>query len=289
MPGASLPPPTLPRCYRHADRETGRSCTRCGRPACPDCLQTASIGSHCLDCVKAARPDIKTRARFWNARQPTLVTYSLIVVNALVYLWTVTAGRTVVLCELGGGFVTRTDRAACDLALVGLAVDNGDWYRVVSSGFLHFSPFHIAMNMLLLFQLGQLLEPNIGRVRFGLVYLASLLGGSAAVLLFQPNAFTGGASGAVFGLMGCAAVGLHRRGVNVMSTGIGTTLVLNLVITFTIPGISIAGHLGGVVAGGLCGFVILAPRHRAAQTWQTYATPVIVSIVALALSVYAVA
>ena len=75
------PPPVLAHCYRHPDRETGRSCTRCGKPACGDCLVQVSVGSHCLDCIKAARPDVKTRAKFWNARQPTLVTYSLIAIN----------------------------------------------------------------------------------------------------------------------------------------------------------------------------------------------------------------
>ena len=80
-------------------------------------------------------------------------------------------------------------------------------------------------------------------------------------MVLQPNGLTGGASGAVFGLMAAAAIGLHRRGVNVFQTGIGTVLILNLVITFTIPGISIGGHLGGAIAGAICGFVILAPRH----------------------------
>ena len=89
----SLAPATCAshHCYRHPDRETGRSCTRCGKPACGDCLVQVSVGSHCLDCIKAARPDVKTRAKFWNARQPTLVTYSLIAINAVVYLWTVNA------------------------------------------------------------------------------------------------------------------------------------------------------------------------------------------------------
>jgi membrane associated rhomboid family serine protease len=287
QPGASLPPPTLPRCYRHPDRETGRQCTRCGTPACADCLQTASVGSHCLECVKAAKPDVATRVRFWNARQPTLVTYALIAVNLVIYVWTVTAGSSRILCQ-EGSVAAVTDRATCNLALVGPFVENGDWYRIISSGFLHFSPFHILMNMLLLFQLGQMLEPALGRTRFGLLYLASLLGGSAAVLVMQPDAFTGGASGAVFGLMGAAAVGLHRRGVNVFSTGIGTTLILNLVITFTIPGISIGGHLGGAAAGALCGFVLLAPRLKPGTEWQTYAVPALVSVAAIVISVLSV-
>lgn len=280
-----LPPPSLARCYRHHDRETGRACTRCGRPACPDCLTTASIGSHCADCVKAAQPDVRTRARYWNARQPALVTMTLLVVNVIVYLWTVTLGSTTVVQP--GKCLDQ--RAICNLSLYGPFVADGEWYRLVSSGFLHFSIFHIAMNMLLLYQLGQLLEPGIGRVRFSLLYLAGLLGGAAGALLVTPTAITGGASGAVFGLMAAAAVGLHRRGVNVFSTGIGTTLVLNLVLTFTIPGISIGGHVGGAVAGAICGLVMLAPRHSRIPPWQTYAAPVAVAVVALVVSAFAVA
>jgi membrane associated rhomboid family serine protease len=271
------PPPVLEHCYRHPDRETGRRCTRCGKPACGDCLVQVSVGSQCVDCIKAARPDVKTRAKFWNARQPTLVTYALIAINAAVYLWTVSANNTI---DPGRG-----PHGELTLALDKFDIHAGEYYRLVSSGFLHFSIFHIGMNMLLLFQLGQLLEPAIGRVRFGLVYFASLLAGSLGALMLQPNGLTGGASGAVFGLMAAAAIGMHRRGVNVFRTGIGTILVLNLVITFTIPGISIGGHLGGAIAGAICGFVILAPRHKALPVWASYATPIAIAVVSVMASV----
>ncbi|MEY2400088.1 MAG: hypothetical protein QOJ08_199, partial [Ilumatobacteraceae bacterium] len=262
-------PPTIERCYRHPDRETGRRCTRCGKPACGDCLTQVSVGSHCVDCIKAARPDVKTRAKFWNARQPTLVTYVLIGINAAVYLWTASSGRNEFKLALAEPFLRQ----------------NGEYYRLVTSGFLHYSIFHIGMNMLLLFQLGQLLEPAIGRVRFVLLYFASLLAGSFGALILQPNGLTGGASGAVFGLMAAAAVGLHRRGVNIFQTGIGTVLILNLVITFTLPGISVGGHLGGAIAGALCGFVILAPGHAVMPKWASYAAPIAVMLVALVGSV----
>jgi membrane associated rhomboid family serine protease len=261
----SLPtPPTLDHCYRHPDRETGRRCTRCGKPACGDCLVQVAIGSQCVDCIKAARPDVKTRAKFWNARQPTLVTYSLIVINVAIYLWTASSGVH-----------------ESDLGVDKFDLHQGEYYRLITSGFLHFSIFHIGMNMLLLFQLGQLLEPAIGRLRFGLLYFASLLAGSFGAVMLQPNGLTGGASGAVFGLMAAAAIGLHRRGVNVFQTGIGTVLILNLVITFTIPGISVGGHVGGAIAGALCGFVILAPGHAALPKWASYVTPVAVMLVAV--------
>ena len=117
--------------------------------------------------------------------------------------------------------------------------------------------------MLLLYQLGQMLERVLGRVRFGLLYAAGLLGGSLGVVIMDTNSITGGASGAVFGLMAAAAVGLHRQGVNVFSTGIGTTLLLNLFITFAIPGISIGGHLGGLAGGALVALLLFELPERA--------------------------
>ncbi|HEY3485851.1 MAG TPA: hypothetical protein VGK49_10725, partial [Ilumatobacteraceae bacterium] len=97
----SLPPPPPPStsqsdrvgqqavCYRHHDRPAGRRCTRCGKWACSECLVQASVGSHCLDCAKAARPDMKTRARYWNARQPALITLLIITANVAVFVWLV--------------------------------------------------------------------------------------------------------------------------------------------------------------------------------------------------------
>jgi len=111
--------------------------------------------------------------------------------------------------------------------------------------------------MVLLYQLGAMLEPALGRVRFVALYAAALLSGSFGVLLISPLALTAGASGAVFGLFGAAAVGLHQRGRNVLQTSVGLLLVINLVLTFVIPGISIGGHVGGLIGGGLVGAVML--------------------------------
>lgn len=177
-----------------------------------------------------------------------LVTKTLIAINLVVYLWSI-AGRSSVMY---GGL----NKNQFDIVLSQFFIDNGEWYRLVSAGFLHFGLLHLGMNMFILWQLGQMIEPALGRVRFAGIYFASLLGGSAGALLLSPNALTGGASGAVFGLMGAAAVILHRRGVNVMRTGLGTTLILNLVITFALPGVSIGGHLGGVLIGALIGLSI---------------------------------
>ena len=154
---------------------------------------------------------------------------------------------------------------------------------------MHYGFIHIALNMYLLYQLGQMIEPMIGRVRFGLVYLAALLGGSAGALVLGGGGVTAGASGAVFGLMGLAAVGYYLRGINPLSTSIGSLLMLNLFITFMFRGtISVGGHIGGLVAGGLCAFVVVAPAHRRLPSWATYATPVAVSLLCVVVSALAV-
>ncbi len=240
----------------------------------------AAVGSQCLDCMRAGRPDVRTRATYWKAKQHALLTSSLIGLNVLVFLYTTISDAS----SLGGrGGITQ---AQFDLGLnKWLLHVNHEWYRLATAGFLHFGVIHIAFNMLLLYQLGQLLERSLGPVRFGLLYAAGLFGGSLGVLLLDSNGITGGASGAVFGLMAAAAVGLHRQGVNVFSTGIGTTLLLNLFLTFAIPGISVGGHLGGAAAGAICGFLMLPPRWQPYPKWVTYAAPIAIVIVSLVASV----
>ena len=270
----SLPPPPPPIvpdgdlvCYRHPKRETGRRCTRCGKPACMDCLVQVSVGSHCLDCAKASRPTVQKRAKFWNARQPALVTMTLIAINVLVFIYAgIRDSRSI------AGNFTQTHY---DLALNEQLLANGDeWYRLITSGFLHYGIIHIGFNMYLLYLLGQMLEPTLGRVRFLLVYFASLLGGSAGVLLLEPMAFTAGASGAVFGLMGLAFVGSYLNGANPLNTSIGTLLMLNLFLTFMLRDrISVGGHLGGAIAGAICALFVMAPRHKGVPKWLTYAGP----------------
>ena len=280
----SLPqPPILTRCYRHPDRETGRSCTRCGKPACSECLVQASVGSHCADCRKAAQPDIKTRVRYANAGQPTLVTSTIIAINVAVFFW-ISVQDTSTLSGSG-----QTSQAQRDLGLNRISLGlYHHWYQLITSGFIHFGFLHIGFNMYILWQLGQLLERTLGRGAFALLYFASLLGGSAGVLLLTDRGISGGASGAVFGLMAALAISMHRQGTNIFQTGIGRLLMLNLVFTFVIPGIAIGGHLGGVAAGGLCGAVMLAPKWKPVPKWAVYAAPVAVGLFAIAISVFAV-
>jgi membrane associated rhomboid family serine protease len=162
-----------------------------------------------------------------------------------------------------------------------MPIQDGDWYRLISSGFLHFSFLHIGMNMFLLWQLGLMLEPALGRARFTLLYFASMLGGAAGALALSPNALTGGASGAVFGLMAATTVGLQQRGVNPIQSGVGITLLINLLITFTIPGISIGGHLGRAIMGAAVGYAMLEPRWSRRSPLITWVAPVISMLVSL--------
>jgi membrane associated rhomboid family serine protease len=291
--------PAAVTCYRHPDREAGRRCTRCGKPACEQCLVQAQVGSHCLDCAKASRPDVGTRARYWSARQPALVTMSLIAVNVAVFVAVLLTTREP--AALSGGVTDAHLRFGLSLDVLQQPIrwqsDDGSvfitqpdgWYRLVTSGFLHFGILHLAFNMYFLYVLGPMLEPGLGRVRFLLFYVASLLGGSLGVLVLDSGGITAGASGAVFGLLAGATVGLWRRGINPFSTGIGTALILNLFITFAIPGISIGGHLGGAVAGALCALVMLAPSHRSFPVWATYVTPIVIGVGSVVASVLVVA
>jgi membrane associated rhomboid family serine protease len=141
-------------------------------------------------------------------------------------------------------------------ALSGPAVADGDYWRIVSAGFLHAGFFHLLFNMFSLWILGSLLEPAIGQVRFALIFFVSLLAGSFGALIVDPNSLTVGASGGIFGLMGAAVVVMRNRGINPMESGLGLWIGLNLLITFTVSGISIGGHIGGLIGGTLAALVL---------------------------------
>ncbi len=234
-------------CYRHPNRETGVSCSNCGNPICPDCMTPTPVGMRCPDCSKQ-RTQVKTVRSMTS--EPTL-TYVLIALNVLAFVGSLASGAG--LAERGGG------SAITNGALNGPAIEfGGEYYRLITSGFLHAGFIHIAFNMYLLYVLGQMIEPSLGKLRFGLLYFTSLLAGSFGALLFEPNVNTVGASGAVFGLMGAAVIMMRARGIDPMQSGIGTLLLLNLGITFLIPGISIGGHIGGLAGGLIAGYILEA-------------------------------
>ncbi|QBJ96541.1 rhomboid family intramembrane serine protease [Rhodococcus sp. ABRD24] len=259
-------PPPQPRCVRHPDRPTALSCTRCGRPACPDCLRAASVGHQCVDCVAAGQREMP-QARTVSGAQirtqnPTpVVTYALMALNVLIFA--ITALQAKSLMDNGGGVINRfTGVATFDSPLFGrlvLAPDlvaQGEWIRLLGSGFLHFGLVHLAVNMFALWVLGRDTEFVLGRSRYLAVYLLALFGGSASALTFESlGAFTAGASGAIFGIMGAQAVLLlrMRRSANPILAVIG----LNIVISLTVPGISLWGHIGGLVVGAAATAVLV--------------------------------
>ncbi|MBW4719490.1 rhomboid family intramembrane serine protease [Saccharothrix obliqua] len=251
-------------CPRHPDRATGLRCTRCERPACPECLREASVGYQCVDCVAEAQRTTRRGKTFVGAEfaPKPLVTPILIGLNALLFLISAVQAGSVLNNERSPLFV--------DLVLWPLGIYYGEWWRLVTSGFLHFGPAHLALNMIALYVLGRDLEPVFGRVRFLAVYLVSLLGGGVAVYLFGAlNAPVAGASGAVYGLMGSLLVAVLRLRLN-PGSALGV-IALNLVISFTLPGISLLGHLGGLVIGAaVTAGLVYAPAQRR-DLWQASA------------------
>ncbi len=177
------------------------------------------------------------------------VTKVLIAINAVIFVFT----------EFVKTNPTINQRK---FALYAPNVADGQLWRVVTSGFLHYGPIHIAMNMYILFQLGRTFENGIGKARFLGMYFAGMMGGSAGALLLTPNAFTGGASGAVFGMAAAAVVTQKMRGVSISQSQWGPMLVINLVITFANPQISKGGHLGGLIFGAIAAFFVLNPKSR---------------------------
>ena len=240
-------------CYRHPSRETGVSCSNCGNPICPDCMTATPVGMRCPDCAGQKQRVHTMRSMHVDP----MLTYVLIAANVLIFLGSGAGGSFLT----GGG---NASRVFLDLALFGPAVDQGDYWRLVTSGFLHSGLLHIGFNMYILYWLGTMLEPSLGHARLGALYLTSLLAGSFGALLVSPNAVTVGASGAVFGLMGAAFVMQRARGIDPMQSGIGPVILFNLVISFVIPNISIGGHIGGLIGGAVAAFAMdrLAGRAR---------------------------
>jgi membrane associated rhomboid family serine protease len=246
-------------CYRHPNRETGVSCSNCGKPICPDCMTATPVGMRCPDCSRQ-KTAVRTMRNIYA--DPT-ATYVLIGINVLLWLGTMLSG---------GG----TSSVYIDLGLVGSAtfhgdpigVANGEVYRLVTGAFLHdpSNPLHLFFNMYILYWLGTMLEPVLGHVRFLALYFASLLAGSFGALVASPHGLTVGASGAVFGLMAAAFVFQRARGVDPWRSGLGPVILFNLALPFLFPNlnISIGGHIGGLIGGATAALAIewLGARRR---------------------------
>ncbi len=239
-------------CYRHPGRETNVQCSNCGRPICPDCMTVTPVGMRCPECARERTKVTRITPGIHLGRAPA--TYVLIAINVIAFIAEIGGGATL---TSGGGSIYF------DGALNGPKVAAGEWYRIVTAGFLHAGIFHIAFNMFALYILGSLLEPGIGTPRFLAVYFVSLLAGSFGALLVTPDAFTVGASGAVFGVMSAAFIVARHRGVEQLAGQIGFYIIINIFFTIGVRGISIGGHFGGLIAGALCGLLIVFAERRA--------------------------
>ncbi|RDI75086.1 putative membrane protein rhomboid-like [Gaiella occulta] len=247
-----------PHCYRHPDRETRVSCSECGRPICEDCMTFAPVGIRCPDhaSVGAAAPGPVRTVRTVRRRAGAVAapaTTALVGINVLVYLITVAQGFGI---DNPGG------KLFSDWVLVGVLVDQGDWWRLVTAMFLHAGILHLAFNMLALYWLGSIVERALGTPRYLLLYFVSGIAGSAGALVFSsPLALTVGASGAIFGVMGALLI-LEYRATGSLAGQAMMLIVLNLAITFAVPGISKGGHLGGLLGGILATLAFEEGRRR---------------------------
>jgi membrane associated rhomboid family serine protease len=244
-------------CYRHPSRETLVSCSECGRYICEECMSFAPVGIRCPEHATVgpgAKKTVRRQVQVTGRRASSLAapaTVTLVVLNLAVYLVTVFQGA---------GISSPGGRVFLDGGLFGPAVSNGDWYRLLTAMFLHASVLHIAFNMFALYWLGTVVEEAIGTIRFLLVYFASGLAGSAGALLLDPNQFTVGASGAIWGIMGALLVLEYMTTGSFAGQAAGLILI-NLVITFSIPNISVGGHLGGLLGGVAATYVLMRTRY----------------------------
>ena len=254
-----------PSCARHPDREAVTVCARCGRAICMDDLVEAPVGYQCVDCARSAPP-----VRRLGDPEPTPATTRSLV-GAIV---------VVAALEAIGAVDLRT------FALVPLLVGAGEWWRLATSALLHAGIVHLGFNGILLWRLGSILERRVGGISFAGIAASGMAGGSlgviglawlsvttplagvpvlGAILATDPRSFTVGASGAVFGLMGAILVLIRREGIDPWSTDlgsmVGSLVLLNLVLTFLIPVISVGGHVGGLLGGMLAGVVAPHDRH----------------------------
>jgi membrane associated rhomboid family serine protease len=268
-------------CYRHPNRETGVSCSNCGKPICPDCMTPTPVGMRCPECARQRTHVHTMRTMSRNAIPATL---TLIGMNVLAFLasgqFSVTSTSSTSVFR-NGALIGSGPPIPQGFPYIGKGVAYHEYWRIVTGAFLHDGLLHIGLNMYILYLLGQMLEPAIGTRRFVLVYSVSLLGGALGALITTPHAPTVGASGAIFGLMGATAVEAHARGIDLRNNPVIALIVLNLVLSFALPGISYGGHIGGLLAGGLVGGAMLV-GHRMRQPAVAWGLSIIIGAAALA-------
>ena len=255
-------------CYRHPNRETGVSCSECGRGICPDCMVFAPVGIRCPEHAgKAQGPSRVTQGvrRVSYEGQGALVTKILIGINVLVFLINLAQGSS--LTQVSGSLFVK------GALYVPGGLDQGEWYRLITAAFLHASMIHLLFNMLVLWFIGAPVEQAIGRGRFLAIYIVSGLAGSAGAIIFSPNVVTVGASGAIFGILGAALVLEGQKNYVLGGQALGL-IAVNLIFTFAIPNISIGGHIGGLIGGALS----MLAFSRLGKTHAIYGRPGLLGI-----------
>ncbi len=253
--------PDIPVCARHSDRPTRLRCSRCDRPACPDCLRDASVGMQCVDCVNEGARTVRqartSAGAVVSTRRP-IITQVMIALNVLAYVATVVQSGSPMNNSRAGLFTATS--------MIPELTANGEWWRILTSGFMHFGLIHLVLNMAALFVVGPVIEQELGKLRYSAVYFLSLLGGSAAAFFFGSVCQQlAGASGAVFGLMGALLIVFKRqkRDISTIVVIVGINLVSNL---FT--NASLLGHLGGFVIGGLLTLALVKAPAKNRNTYQ---------------------
>lgn len=239
------------RCYRHPDREAYITCQRCERLICPECMRDASVGFQCPSCVAEGAKTVRTARTVAGARvsgRAGVISMILIGLNLAAFVVTLATGGN------DGRFFE-------DGAMWSYGVADGDYWRLLTSAFLHGGYLHIAFNMYALYLFGPFVERALGSWRFIAAYVTAAIVSSIFVyLLSDPRTLTIGASGAVFGLFGMALILLLRAKQDVR------TLLLLLAINAFISlqgNISWQGHLGGFISGCVLGAAFAyAPRDR---------------------------
>ncbi|MEU3897012.1 rhomboid family intramembrane serine protease [Streptomyces sp. NPDC045251] len=291
---------TVTTCYRHPAVECHVRCTRCERFICPDCMREAPVGHQCPECVKEGARSVRQARTIAGGRVSAtpVVTYGLFALNVLVYLAEVVRPEIVDRFSMvgarlvgpQGGYLPADGAYFVFGTLRTEGVAGGEWERMLTSAFLHVSPFegpfgilHITMNMVALWQLGRMVELMLGRLRFVVLYVLSALGGSVLQLvLADPGQSSVGASGAVFGV-GAAYYVLHRR-LGADMTAVNRFMVLLLLWLVVSAGFtSWQGHLGGLLAGGAVALAFAyAPRGGRRALVQTGACAVLLALLAVA-------
>ncbi|MET0801317.1 MAG: rhomboid family intramembrane serine protease [Actinomycetota bacterium] len=295
------PPPGGDHCYRHPAVATGVHCTRCGRPICPECMVAAPVGHQCPNCVAEARSEYRRgpgrRVAVAHAKA-TSVTSVLLVLMGVGYLLEVASGGAGTL--LTGPNLLDLIRLGASVGLVSIppagdivGIATGQEWRMLTAIFLHGGILHLLMNAYALWIFGPVVEREIGRVRFLLIFLTTGLCASAASYAFasNPQQVSVGASGAIFGVVGAFVAYNYRHRELALATarlrGLLPFLILNVVLAVGLSGvIDWRAHLGGFVAGIAAGVVAEGWGNRATRTVLAVAGFIGLVVVALALAAW---